>query len=184
MGNVDTAWIYDIEGVVTNPNDKNANRPQILEQIANELKGGKPVAFNTARSSSWLIEHVINPLLELIQDRSVLKNFIAVSDKGICWFTFDKKGKMQKHKENLISVPVGKILATQRILDIFKTKRIYPKQIVAFEDNPSDVVMAEVLRENNLTFTFIFVDDKGKFKGRKHPYPIVYTKIKQNSKKL
>jgi hydroxymethylpyrimidine pyrophosphatase-like HAD family hydrolase len=177
MRDVDTAWIFDIDGVVTNPKEKKVKHPQILEHIANELKGGKPVAFNTRRSSFWLIERVINPLLETIQDRSILKNFIAVSEKGASWITFDKNGKMQKHKDNSISIPVRKGFATERILKLLKGKGIKPKQFIAFADSPSDVEMADILRENNLTFSFIFVDDKGQFKGRKHPFPIVYTKI-------
>jgi len=50
---VDIAWIFDIDGVVTNP---------LLVHIADKLKSGEPVAFNAGRSTSWLIERVINPL--------------------------------------------------------------------------------------------------------------------------
>lgn len=257
MSVVDTAWIFDIDGVVTNPSEKRVKEPQILLHIADKLKKGEPVAFNTGRSSSWLIERVVNPLLEMIQDKSVLENFIAVSEKGGCWITFDKDGTMQQNKDDSISVPeslqqqvkklietnytesmffddskqtmistemrdglsieqykkdqnrlvsdfnrilqennfldklkvdpttiatdienihVGKDFATERILDLLKQKEIKPKQFIAFGDSPSDIAMAYKLHERNLSFTFIFVDDKGELKGAKHPFPIVYTK--------
>jgi hydroxymethylpyrimidine pyrophosphatase-like HAD family hydrolase len=254
---VNTGWIFDIDGVVTNPSKKKVSEPQILVHIANKLKNGEPVAFNTGRSTSWLIERVINPLLEMIEDKNVLQNFIAVSEKGGCWVTFDKDGTMQEHKDDSISVPeslrqqvkklidenyadsmfyddskqtmistemndglsieeykkdqnkltvqlkkllqqnnfsdklkidpttiatdienihVGKDFATERILELLKKKGIKPKQFIAFGDSPSDIEMAEKLHERNLSFTFIFVDDKGELKGREHPFPIVYTK--------
>ena len=246
---VNTAWIFDIDGEVS--------KPQILSHIADKLKNGEPVAFNTGRSSSWLIERVINPLLGMIEDKSVLENFIAVSEKGGCWATFDKDGTMQEDKDDSISVPeslqqqvkklinenyansmffdeskqtmistemhdgfsieeykkdqnrlvvdlnkilqdnnfsdklkidpttiatdienkhVGKGFATERILELLKKKGIKPLQFIAFGDSPSDIAMAEKLHERNLSFTFIFVDNKGQLKGRKHPFPIVYTK--------
>ncbi len=173
---VETAWIFDIDGVVTNPSDKKVSEPQILSHIANKLKAREPVAFNTGRSSSWLIERVINPLLAMIGNRSVLENFIAVAEKGGCWVTFDKDGTMREHRDDSISVPVGKGFATERILDLLKKKGIKPKQFIAFGDSPSDIAMAEKLHERNLSFTFIFVDNKGELKGREHPFPIVYTK--------
>ena len=173
---IDTAWIFDIDGVVTNPSEKKVSEPQILVHIANKLKAGEPVAFNTGRSSSWLIERVISPLLELIEDKNILQNFIAVSEKGGCWVTFDKGGTMQEHKADSISVPVGKGFATERILELLKEKGIRPKQFIAFGDSPSDIEMAKKLHERNLTFTFIFVDDKGQLKGAEHPFPIVFTK--------
>lgn len=178
MKNINTAWIFDIDGVVTNPSEKKVKEPQILIYIVDKLKLKEPVAFNTGRSSSWLAERVINPLLQMIEDKNVLQNFIAVSEKGGCWITFDKNGTMQEHKDNSISVPESeKGFATERILEFLKEKDINPKQIIAFGDSPSDIAMAQKLYQRNLTFTFIFVDDKGQLKGREHPFPIVYTKI-------
>lgn len=167
---VNTAWIFDIDGVVTNPSEKKVTEPQILDHIANKLKNGEPVAFNTTRSSSWLIEYVITPLLQMVEDKNVLENFIAVGEKGECWLTIDKNGAMQEHKS-------GKGFATDRILDFLKQKGIKPKQFIAFGDSPSDIGMAEELHKQNLSFTFIFVDDKGELKGVDRPFPIVYTKI-------
>jgi hypothetical protein len=113
----------------------------------------------------------------MIQGRNVLENFIAVSEKGGCWVTFDKDGKIQEHKDSSISSPVGKGFATVRILDLLKDKGIRPKQFVAFGDNPSNIAMAEKLREKILPFTFIFVDNKGELKGLEHPFPIVLARI-------
>jgi len=117
MSIVKTAWIFDIDGVVTNPTDKKVSEPQILVHIANKLKFGEPVAFNTGRSSSWLIERVINPLLEMIKDKSVLQNFIAVSEKGGCWVTFDKDGTMQEDKDDSVLVPESLQQQVKKLID-------------------------------------------------------------------
>ena len=171
---VDTAWIFDIDGVVTNPSEKKVGEPEILVHIVNKLKIKEPVAFNTGRSLPWLIERVINPLLNMVEDKSILENFIAVGEKGGAWLTFDKEGTILQHKEN--SIHVGKGFATDRILEWLKKKGIKPKQFIAFGDSPSDIAMANRLHEKNLSFTFIFVDNKGELKGVKFPFPIIYTK--------
>lgn len=257
MAAVNTVWIFDIDGVVTSPSDKKVKEPQILVHIADKLKSGEPVAFNTGRSLSWLIDRVINPLLILIDNRNVLENFIAVGEKGSTWLTFAKDGKMQEYKDDNILIPkslqqlvkklikknysksmffddskqtmisiemhdgysidefkkdqvkligdlkkilqenifsdkfkidpstiatdienihVGKSFATDRILELLKKKGKMPKQFIAFGDSPSDIETAKRLHEKNLSFSFIFVDNKGQFKGVNHPFPIVYTK--------
>lgn len=104
MKTVNHILIFDVDGVITNPSEKRVTEPEILDHIANKLKI-EPVAFNTGRSLTWLIERVINPLLERVGDKKVLDNFIAVGEKGGTWLTFDENGKMQHHKDNSISVP-------------------------------------------------------------------------------
>ncbi|OGH30485.1 MAG: hypothetical protein A3B41_00195 [Candidatus Levybacteria bacterium RIFCSPLOWO2_01_FULL_37_26] len=102
---VNTVWIFDIDGVVTSPSEKKVSEPQIILHIASKLKSQEPVAFNSGRSFSWIIERVINPLLEMVEDKNILQNFIAVSEKGGCSITFANDGTMQQHIDNSITVP-------------------------------------------------------------------------------
>src|SRR3990167_214820 len=94
---VDTAWIFDIDGVVTNPTKKKVKKLQILDHIAKRLQQGEPVIFNTGRSLPWTIERV--------NDKRVLENLFAAGEKGGTWLTFGQDGKIQQHKDGSISIP-------------------------------------------------------------------------------
>lgn len=102
---VNIAWVFDVDGVITNPSEKRVTEPEILNQIVQKLEKGEPVALNTGRSLVWMIDRVINPLLEKVKDKKSLVNFFASGEKGGTWITFDEKGEMQHHKYDSISVP-------------------------------------------------------------------------------
>lgn len=104
MRTVSAAWVFDVDGVITNPPEKKITEPEILDEIIKRLEMGEPVALNTGRSLVWIIDRVINPLLEKVKDKRILKYFFASGAKGGTWITFDENGKMQHHKDNLISV--------------------------------------------------------------------------------
>ena len=101
---VNTAWIFDVDGVITNPSEKRITEPEILDEIIKRLEKGEPVALNTERSIKWVIERVINPLVEKTEDKSILQNFFAVGEKGGTWVEFDENGNLQEGKDNSISV--------------------------------------------------------------------------------
>lgn len=100
-----TAWIFDVDGVITDPQEKKITEPEILDEIIKRLTLGEPVALNTGRSLSWMIEKVITPLSEKIEDKTILKNFFAVGEKGGTWAEFDNQGNLIENKDENISVP-------------------------------------------------------------------------------
>ncbi len=100
-----TCWVFDVDGVITNPSEKRVTEPEILNQIVNRLEKGEPVALNTGRSLVWMIDRVINPLLEKVKNKRILKSFFASGEKGGTWITFDENGEMNYHKDDSISVP-------------------------------------------------------------------------------
>ena len=102
---VDTAWVFDVDGVITDPQEKKVKVPGILDQIARKLEKGEPVALNTGRSVEWMKERVINPLAERIKDKKALQNFLAVGEKGGTWAEFDEDGNLLEKKDDNISVP-------------------------------------------------------------------------------
>jgi hydroxymethylpyrimidine pyrophosphatase-like HAD family hydrolase len=99
------AWIFDVDGVITDPSEKVITEPKILDYIVQKLEANEPVALNTGRSLVWMIDRVINPLLEKVNNKKSLKNFFASGEKGGTWITFDENGKMEHHKDETISVP-------------------------------------------------------------------------------
>ena len=99
------AWIFDVDGVLTNPQKKKVTELRILDHIIEKLYADEPVALNTGRSLSWMIERVINPMLQKIEDKKILRNFFAVGEKGGTWLTFQDNGKMIEHRDESIKVP-------------------------------------------------------------------------------
>jgi len=55
-----TAWIFDVDGVITNNETRTVVETEILQIIIAMLKNDQPVALNTGRSLAWTIENVVN----------------------------------------------------------------------------------------------------------------------------
>lgn len=98
------AYIFDVDGVITNLQEKQVKEIKILEIISKLLKN-QAVAFNTGRDLNWVVERVLNPLLEKIEDKSVLQSLFIVGEKGGTWLNFDENGNMIKQRDNSILMP-------------------------------------------------------------------------------
>jgi len=99
------AYIFDVDGVISDPGEKRPTIQGVLDAIANKLSKNEPVALNTGRSLSWVLERVVAPLLLKTKDKTSLQNLFAVGEKGGTWLTFDKNGEMEQHKDDSISIP-------------------------------------------------------------------------------
>ena len=107
MKTVDYMLIFDVDGVITNPQEKKVTQPEILDQIIKRLEKGEPVALNTGRSIEWMRDRILKPLAEKITDKKLLKNFLAVGEKGGTWAEFDEEGNIVENKDDSISVPAN-----------------------------------------------------------------------------
>lgn len=84
------AYLFDVDGVITDPKEKKITEDRLLDMLAEKLESNLPVTLNTGRSNEWMIERVINPLTIRLEDKSVLKNFFAVGEKGLTWASFNE----------------------------------------------------------------------------------------------
>ncbi|QQS20183.1 hypothetical protein IPL85_01890 [Candidatus Saccharibacteria bacterium] len=89
---VDTAYLFDVDGVLTNPTTKIVDREAIFTGLIDRLQAGLPVAFNTGRSTKWVVDNVVQPMLERASDPGILQNAIIVGEKGASWATFGEDG--------------------------------------------------------------------------------------------
>lgn len=105
MRNVNYLWVFDVDGVITDPQEKRVTEPEILDQIVKRLERGEPVALNTGRSIEWVKNRVLNPLIEKVKDKKILQNLLTVGEKGGTWAEFDKQGNLIESKDDSISVP-------------------------------------------------------------------------------
>lgn len=98
------AWLFDVDGVLTNPEEKIAN-PAVLSEIAKKLEQGEPVALATGRSIDFMRSRVVAPLRELIASPTQLISFLAVGEKGGTWISYDQEGEEQENVDPDISIP-------------------------------------------------------------------------------
>jgi len=97
--------IFDVDGVITNPQEKKVTQPEILDEIIKRLRGGELVALNTGRSVEWVKNRVLNLLIEKIKDKKILQNLLTVGEKGGTWAQFNDQGNLIQSKDDGISVP-------------------------------------------------------------------------------
>lgn len=87
---VKTAWVFDVDGVITNLQTKRISDPKILDLIVQKLNDGEPVALNTGRGLDWTLKNVINPIIHRVSNKKVLENFLAIGEKGGTWLTINE----------------------------------------------------------------------------------------------
>ena len=92
-----TAWLFDVDGVITNSETKQITDPQIVDEIIS-LLGKEKVAFITGRSSSWLVEKVLSEIEKKVGDKNILDNLIALCEFGGVVLTY-KNGLLSKSKK-------------------------------------------------------------------------------------
>lgn len=99
-----TAWLFDVDGVLTDPEQKRVTRPALYDELIVRLARGEPVGLNTGRSLRF-IEAVLAPLEERIGDRSLLHNLIAIGEKGGAGIAYDADGTRISHVDPRIAIP-------------------------------------------------------------------------------
>lgn len=100
-----TAWLFDIDGVLTDPEIKRVTLPGIFNELVSRLKKGEPIGLNTGRSLDFIITQILNPLELVIMDKNLLCNIIAVGEKGAAWIMYDASGEKTIHQDPSVCVP-------------------------------------------------------------------------------
>ena len=98
------AYLFDIDGVLTDPVEKRVTEPELFNALHTLLQQGDFVCFNTGRSITWIIERVINPFFDHVEQKELLKDVIAIAEKGGTWLTFDGEGAGTKEKDEALMV--------------------------------------------------------------------------------
>ena len=100
-----TVPIFDIDGVLTNPDTKVPN-PELLAFISQKLRQGVPVALATGRAWEWVQRVVLTPMRELLQGDDGLDLLFVSCEKGAIAVTFEN-GKARKTSVAGVSLPSG-----------------------------------------------------------------------------
>lgn len=129
------AWIFDIDGVITDPVTKRIKYPQIIDFLIGKLSKNEPVGLNTGRSLSWTEERVLNPLILKLKDKSILENLIICAENGAVSATFTK-GELSKYKDSNFTVPAF-------IADEVR-KSIKDTKLISFDESKETMVTVEM----------------------------------------
>jgi len=139
------AYIFDVDGVITNPALKRVERLEILQRIAMLLAHGDFIALNTGRSLSWINERVIESLLGYINDKAILRNFIVVGEKGGTWANFTTHGNFENHKDDSISTPSE---LQNRIKDLINNSY---SESMFYDDTKETMISTEMIDGYSIT---------------------------------
>ena len=93
-------WIFDVDGVITDPATKTVLRPEIIHLIEQKLLTQTPVCFNTGRSTEWIKETII-PHFKVDTPLTCL---FSACEMGNTALQFDEHNKSKEvvHGQNLI----------------------------------------------------------------------------------
>lgn len=159
MKTAKAAWIFDIDGVITNLQMKTVNNPKILDLIAQKLNDNEPVALNTGRGLDWTIKNVINPIIHYVSDKKVLENFLAIGEKGGAWLTVneDESKTIQIDKSLCIPSPLHKEiknLVAKKYSEALKEYEIKPTMIsfemtTGFSYEKFKIIQKKLIQEIN-----------------------------------
>jgi len=100
------AYLFDVDGVLTNPEAKKVVELEIFDEIIKRLTVQCSVGLNTGRSLEFILKEVVSPIETMIKDKSVLKNIYAIGEKGTVWMTCDEKGEKKITVDQAVSIPV------------------------------------------------------------------------------
>lgn len=98
------AWLFDVDGVITNPSTKQVEHPEILDFIAERLAKGEYVALVTGRGLQWAMKRVAQPLENKLPDKKLLDTFFMSGEFGGASTTW-QNGLPQHLVDSSISVP-------------------------------------------------------------------------------
>jgi len=84
---MDTCFIFDVDGVITNPTIKTPNK-FIIQFIAQKLKKKEYVAILTGRALTWVAERILRVLQTQLEDIADLDYLFISCEKGTVTTTF------------------------------------------------------------------------------------------------
>lgn len=114
---VESAFLFDVDGPITDPEKKAVIEPEVLDIIADRIENGEPVGFNTGRASAWVMERVVPQLLERIDNKAMLRNFVVIGEMGGTWVTFNEEGEAQYGQSQQLTVPDDMLEAIRKLTD-------------------------------------------------------------------
>lgn len=136
------AWLFDVDGVITNPEQKKAN-PEIIKKLAEILERGEILGFNTGRALEFVIDEVLKPLDAVLTNKDLLYNVYFIGEKGGTWGDY-KNGKIENIVDPQITVPDDLV---QKIRDLISFKY---SDTMFFDETKKTMISTELIKGKDL----------------------------------
>jgi hydroxymethylpyrimidine pyrophosphatase-like HAD family hydrolase len=163
------AWIFDVDGVLTDSKTKTITQIEIIEEIIKRLSKKEPVALNTGRSLTWAKEFIADPISSQLGNKVLLDLFFPVCEFGATWGIF-KNGELSRFKDSSFSPPHFLIKGIKNLCkeyteymffdntkeEIITTEKVTPIDYAHYAKGRTefDFKVKKLLEENNLSDDF------------------------------
>lgn len=133
-------WLLDVDGVLTDIQEKRVLEKGIITGLASKLSKGEPIGLITGRSISFVDTKVIERLKKIVPDLRILQGLFIVGEKGGVTAWFDESGEMHKKIDERFINPKLEILAE-------KSKEIIKEfdSLVKFDESKETMVTLEMV---------------------------------------
>ncbi len=116
---MNTAWVFDVDGVITDIEQEKITEPLILDSIIKILEKGEPVALNTGRGVDWTQESVLKQLTDKTINKQTLQNLFIVAESGGETATFNRDGSLNLIVDESLKMPSD---LDQKVQKLVQTK--------------------------------------------------------------
>lgn len=113
------AWVFDVDGVITNIEREVITEPLILDSIIKILEKGQPVALNTGRGIDWVEKTVLNPLKIKTSNLQIFNSLFIVAESGGITTTFNQDGSSDIKIDPSLKMPSD---LDQKVRELVQTK--------------------------------------------------------------
>lgn len=142
-----TAWIFDIDGVITNLNSKKIEHPQIIQIITKILSNNEPVAFVTGRSIDMAKNNVLSVIEDDLEDKSRLNLLYCEGEFGAVTINY-KNGNQKIHIDKSLNPPDELIKKGKEIIENYKKIFIYDQKHSFFTAEVKQDIDKKLSEEN------------------------------------
>lgn len=101
---IDHCLIFDVDGVLTDPQTKEVTDPTVLNLLAERLTKDEPIILNTGRAVDFILEKIIPPLANTA-GKDKLKNVLIVAEKGGVVLQYNNEGEGEIFEDASYAVP-------------------------------------------------------------------------------
>lgn len=140
----DVAWLFDIDGVLTDPELKIIKHPEIIDEIITRLQKGEPVGGNTGRSAQFAGNRFLNQLEKRVAeqgfDKALLNNVYVIGEKGGVWLLYNENGERKKYVDESLATPEFKKMQTE-VRKLIQEKF---SDIMFFDETKETMITAEM----------------------------------------
>lgn len=120
---INRAWLFDVDGVITDPQAKQVINPRVIEVISARIKKGEPTSLVTGRSIDWLEERVLHFFEQNAKD--YLQNFFVSAEKGGVWGSYDTENNLRIEVDENLIVPEPARSEIAKVVDKFPDVLFY-----------------------------------------------------------